>query len=192
MLIPRKEEILRLRELGYSYKQIEKEIGCSRGTISYHLGDGQKEKTRNRHRKYRGKHPYVYKTDRFKERRKREQRTHTTANTSNDKLLYVKVWDFQDRGDNKVKEFTVEEVKVKLGENPVCYLTGEEIDINKPRTYNFDHIIPTSRGGDNSLENLGICTKKANAAKSDMTHDEFVHFCKRVLEHHGYEVNKSC
>lgn len=31
-----KEKILELRRQGYSYKKIEKELGCSRGTISYH------------------------------------------------------------------------------------------------------------------------------------------------------------
>ena len=40
-----KEDIERLSALGYSYRQIEKELGCSKGTIAYHLGEGQKEKT---------------------------------------------------------------------------------------------------------------------------------------------------
>jgi hypothetical protein len=31
-----KEKILKLRKLGYSYKRIEKELGCARSTISYH------------------------------------------------------------------------------------------------------------------------------------------------------------
>ena len=40
-----KEKIYELRAKGYSYRMIEKELGCSKGTISYHLGAGQKEKT---------------------------------------------------------------------------------------------------------------------------------------------------
>lgn len=43
-----KEEIFRLKALGYSYKRIQEELGCSKGTISYHLGAGQKEKTKER------------------------------------------------------------------------------------------------------------------------------------------------
>lgn len=31
-----KEKILNLRKLGYSYKKIERELGCARSTISYH------------------------------------------------------------------------------------------------------------------------------------------------------------
>ena len=43
-----KEQILELREKGLSYRQIEKELGCSKGTIAYHLGDGQKQKNLSR------------------------------------------------------------------------------------------------------------------------------------------------
>jgi predicted transcriptional regulator len=42
-----KENILRLRAEGKSYNQIADELGCSKGTVSYHIGFGQKEKTKN-------------------------------------------------------------------------------------------------------------------------------------------------
>lgn len=52
------KEIKKLHKKGYSYNQIKDELGCSKGTISYHLGKGQKEKTikrtfdrRNRNKK---------------------------------------------------------------------------------------------------------------------------------------------
>jgi predicted transcriptional regulator len=48
-----KENILKLRFMGYTYNQIQKELGCSKGTISYHLGEGQKQKTRQRSQKRR-------------------------------------------------------------------------------------------------------------------------------------------
>lgn len=48
-----KEDIFRLRSIGYTYNQIQKELGCSKGTISYHLGHGQKEKTKQRSQKRR-------------------------------------------------------------------------------------------------------------------------------------------
>lgn len=43
-----KENILKLREEGKSYKEIQKILGCSKSTISYHLGEGQIEKTNKR------------------------------------------------------------------------------------------------------------------------------------------------
>ena len=49
-----KEKILKLRKEGKSYNEIQKLLGCSKGTISYHCGKGQKEKakTRQRNRRY--------------------------------------------------------------------------------------------------------------------------------------------
>lgn len=48
-----KNEILRLRSEGKSYSEIVKELHCSRGTVSYHCGIGQKAKGRERCRKAR-------------------------------------------------------------------------------------------------------------------------------------------
>jgi transposase len=48
-----KENILKLREEGKSYRQIQEILGCSKGTIAYHLGSGQKEKTHKRTRDLR-------------------------------------------------------------------------------------------------------------------------------------------
>lgn len=39
-----KEEILKLKSQGKSYSQIIKQLGCSKSTVSYHLGNGRKEK----------------------------------------------------------------------------------------------------------------------------------------------------
>jgi len=46
-----KEKILELRNEGKSYREIQKILGCSKSTISYHCGNGQKEKTKNRTKK---------------------------------------------------------------------------------------------------------------------------------------------
>lgn len=47
------ERILALREQGMSYRAIQKELGCSKGTIAYHLGEGQVEKNQERQRRIR-------------------------------------------------------------------------------------------------------------------------------------------
>jgi 5-methylcytosine-specific restriction endonuclease McrA len=186
-----KDSILSLKSQGKSYAEIQKTLGCSKGTIAYHLGDGQKEKTRNRTRKHRKFHPFVMKIEAFKGSntvRKGRIPTHKT-----NKLLYDKTMDFQKDGVKNImsQTFTIEDVKNKIGDTPTCYLTGEPIDVNKPRTYHFDHIVPRSRGGSNTLDNLGVCTKKANMSKQDMTKDEYIEHCKRVLIHNGFEVNKA-
>jgi transposase len=48
-----KEMIFKLYEQGLSYNQIKEELGCSKSTISYHVGKGQKEKTMNRQKQSR-------------------------------------------------------------------------------------------------------------------------------------------
>lgn len=43
-----KEEILKLREEGKSYSQIQKILGCAQSTISYHINDFSKDKAKKR------------------------------------------------------------------------------------------------------------------------------------------------
>lgn len=49
------KQIRFLREQGRSYSEIQMELGCSKGTISYHLGAGQKKKNLDRQQKSRNK-----------------------------------------------------------------------------------------------------------------------------------------
>jgi transposase len=50
-----KEQILELKNQGYSYNQIKEKLGCSKATISYHVGVGQKDRTKARTRDGRSK-----------------------------------------------------------------------------------------------------------------------------------------
>jgi hypothetical protein len=43
-----KEQILKLRNEGKTYNEIKEILGCSKGTISFHCGNGQKEKSNSR------------------------------------------------------------------------------------------------------------------------------------------------
>jgi hypothetical protein len=49
------EKILNLRQLNYTYKQISETLGCSKGTVAYHVGENQKEKTKERSTRSRTK-----------------------------------------------------------------------------------------------------------------------------------------
>ena len=57
-----REKILKLREEGKSYNQIKEILGCSKGTIAYHCGDGQKEKSKNRSQGWKKKNTLKVKT----------------------------------------------------------------------------------------------------------------------------------
>jgi len=179
-----KDEILRLRSEGLSYREIEKRVGCCRGTISYYCGEGQKEKSRNRQRTNRAKrHPFQSKVERFAFQY--SQRDKKISKTSWEKLLYAKLKRFIRMPDDKygTPEFTVQDVLDKVGDTPKCYLTGRPINIHDTSSYHFDHILPRSKGGDNSLDNLGIAVKDANLAKRGLTVEEFVQLCKDVVEY---------
>ena len=56
--------------------------------------------------------------------------------------------------------------------------------------YQLDHIIPSSRGGDNSFKNLGITHKIVNYMKGNLTPEELIEWCIKILKHNGYNVTK--
>lgn len=88
----------------------------------------------------------------------------------------------------KLEDFNYETLLKLLGDNPKCYLTGEPINLKDASSYAFDHKIPASKNGDNSLENLGLCTRLANRVKTDLTPNELIDFCIKVLENFDYKV----
>jgi len=49
------ENMILLHEQGYSYSKIQETLGYSKGTISHHLGEGQKAKTKARQDESRAK-----------------------------------------------------------------------------------------------------------------------------------------
>lgn len=179
-----KKDIIKLRVDGLSYAEIANKLQCSTGTVCYHLDPSQKKKRIKRRNKYYC-HPYIKKLEFFISRK---QNHYIKKNTDTwRKKMYNKVENF---GRGEKVNFTYQDVIDKFGENPRCYLTNQPIDIYQPSTYNFDHIIPVAMGGPNTLDNLGICTRNANQAKSDMSLDEFQQLCKYVLENFGYKIVK--
>jgi hypothetical protein len=50
-----KDQIEELRAQGRSYNEIQEQLKCSKGTIAYYLGEGQKQKTKKRQNDSRAK-----------------------------------------------------------------------------------------------------------------------------------------
>lgn len=173
-----KEKILELRLQGKSYNEICKELDCSKSAVTYHCGEGQKEKSAKRQRELRKDLVILQRVQKFKTRK-----------------ITDKTRDFQRREGRKLKNkqeqnFHYKDVIEKFGFKTKCYLTGREIDLSKPGDYQFDHIVPPSKGGSNDLDNLGILCKEANTSKSDLLVEELFELCKEILEHNGYKVEK--
>lgn len=183
------KKIIDLRKIGLSFKKIAKELKCSQSTVSYYLGDGQKLKAHKRHQKNRSK-PESVLTEKIYRFRWRDN-----------KNVMSKIRDFQ-RRDSSLKirsklsnkseqNFTIEEFVNKIGNNPKCYLSGEPIDLYNPKSYSIDHIHPSSKGGDNSLNNAELISYCVNKMKDNLSIEEFIQKCKQVLEYNGYCVNKT-
>lgn len=156
-----KEQILKLKAEGKTYNQIQEILGCSRGTISYHCGKGQKDKAKIRASKNSKSVKYIVskKVDSFLGRRIDKKYTHVKRGTLHKEMVE------------------------SIINNPICYMTGENIDLSKPETYCLDHIIPFYISEDNGIDNMGLCLKEANSAKSYMELEEFIDLCKKVIKH---------
>jgi 5-methylcytosine-specific restriction endonuclease McrA len=85
--------------------------------------------------------------------------------------------------------FKVKNLLQKIGDNPVCYLTGRKIDLLDGKSYHLDHIIPKNKGGVNTLDNCNIACKDANQAKGNLLYSEFILLCEEVLNHHRNKDN---
>jgi 5-methylcytosine-specific restriction endonuclease McrA len=182
-----KDQILELRDRGYSYRDIQNKLKCSKGTISYHCGEGQKDKTSKRRKSRRNKqHPLKTKLERFLYRSKCLDKNSQENNRTLNKILYQKIQTFStnNRREYNGMSFTVEDLLNKIGDNPACALTGRSIDLLNSRSYQLDHIIPKAKGGDNSLENCQIACREANQAKHDLTLEDFISLCREVVDYH--------
>ena len=197
-----KQKMRDLRAQGFSYKKIGQLLGNCIHTVYYHLNPTEKVKIQRRNRNQRrmaNAHPFLTKYHSFRTKRKQSQQKEWNANKTKGEIISDRINKFfRLRGPGRNKEkmvkqapnFWVKDVIAKFGDNPKCYLTGKDIDIFDKRSYHFDHIIPQSKGGENTLENLGILTTEANRAKSNLTVDEFIQLCKDILNYQGYEVTK--
>ena len=184
------EKIFELREQGLSYREVETKLGCSRSLISYHCGTGQKDKTLNRQRKDRKENVVRTKVHAFVGTKPRRPQKNKKDKREIKKILQVKITQFCLNGKRKDKSvrcklmFKVQDLIDKIGDDPICYLTGRPINLEEGRSYQLDHILPKSRGGDNSLENCGLTCKLANQSKTNLTVEEFVQLCREVVERH--------
>jgi hypothetical protein len=66
-----------------------------------------------------------------------------------------------------------------------CYICNKAIDFDAPKRgegseYSSwpDHVIPTSRGGENTIRNVRPCHHKCNRSKGTKTYEEYINFLK--------------
>ena len=185
----RREDILSLRRAGLSFRQISNKLNCSKATISYHCGKNQSEKKRVKAQQIT---PLGKKVNMFKSRCTKESwRTFRTK---------VKGFKKRSKGNGKARShwrvhnvstpYTCKDVVNKIGEHPICYLTGRKINLKKSSSYSLDHINPIAQGGTNDLNNLEITCTEVNHSKGSLSLDEFYSLCEEVLLWRDKNSNK--
>lgn len=84
----------------------------------------------------------------------------------------------------KADNFMVQELQEKLkSQNWLCPYTGDKLILGL--NTHLDHKFPVSRYPERAtdMDNLEWVSKRANLAKSDMTPEEFIDFCKLIVSH---------
>lgn len=78
------------------------------------------------------------------------------------------------------EDWTEKQLLETYGSN--CYICNKPIDLTLPRqgsnsTYSLwpDHVMPLSRGGENTIRNVRPCHRKCNQSKYNMTYDEYLY-----------------
>lgn len=177
-----KDQILELKAQNKTYHEIQTQLGCAKSTISYHLGEGQKQKTLERSYKYKLNNKASTKISAF----------HGLTSKARHRM-YTKINRFHtEAGDNVAgtyltRTFSVEDLSSKFGN--ICYLTGRKVDMDDSKTYELDHIIPKYLGGESTFENCGLACRNANRAKADMPLEEFFKLCVEVVKHNNLSLN---
>ena len=182
------KNILLLHNKSKTYTEIAQELSCARNSVVYYLSDKEKARRKDYYKK---NHKY---TPVSKEASRTYLQRYITKWGSR-AYLSKKLAQFRTNGNRQrnkiqIKDFNIDDLLAKLENKHICYLTGMPIDLTKTNTYVLDHIIPSSKGGSNSLSNLGLSSKDVNRAKSDKTPQEFFALCKQVLEYNGYTVQE--
>ena len=152
-------QILELRGKNYPYRKIAQELGCSISTVSYHLSNTTKKVSLALRKYNRSKNALSTKIKAFLYREHRKKFNSITI------------------------KFTEEEFIKKFGSNPNCYLTGIEIDLDNKESYNLDHVVAISKGGNCSLDNCGVLTPEANQLKGSLSLKEFKKYIVIIYKH---------
>jgi len=189
-MTPLNKKIIALRQKQYSFRQIAEALNCSKSTVSYALRKKTRDKVKKKsealppHEKKILNKIYCFKNAHLSDKPKTAWYINKSPRQVKQSIS-VKAHRFQ-----RAMTFNAKDVLKKFGKHFPCALTGRPIDFYKPETYEYDHIQPISRGGDNTLNNLQLLCPEANQAKGRLTDQEFIELCKEVVIHAGHRIYK--
>lgn len=169
----------------------------SLGSISPHFNEATRKKIVERNKKYRSTiegmfnqriHKYFEKEDKVYTERKENR------HTSVYQMLRERFKDLKGRNGMESKKYieywknneNLTIVDQQVDWRMPCKICGEELIIEpKGKDMQLDHIVPHSRGGGSTPDNIIPVHKMCNQAKSSMTMEEMVELAKKVVKTHG-------
>ena len=177
-----KAEMFAMRSNGSTYNEICRKFSLSKGTIAYHFGNGQKEKTEQRKQMFRSK-PGGRLRRKIEQFNVKYNPPEKQPRSKRRRCFYEKFRTF--KGEDKM--ITYKEVLEKIwpGEDnekrtnywTKCSLTGADINMDaysdEPDVGTLDHEQPRSRDGTNTIDNCQPLRTRTNQMKGDMTNEEF-------------------
>lgn len=185
------DRIDRWRAKGWSYRDLATKFKLSKGTLAYRYGPGQKQKLRDRMKKWRD--PWQSKVNQFFDRTIDQKRNPKLMNKRPERTWDCKVRAFHKDKNNSTKGLDMKTRRDQMNEHvwpnngkdknglsfpyASCAITGKKVSVMEakghPLAANLDHEIPVARGGRNELSNAQLLKERINSMKGDMTNEEF-------------------
>ena len=138
----------RLHNQGVGYSKIADKLGVHANTVRYHLDYRFRAEQNARAAEYRKAHAAKYRAAKAK---RRAQLRDAIVNPDEKKQI------------EEIYRIAKEEPNVR------CYICGKLIPFGERHV---DHIIPLSRGGTHTIDNLAIACKRCNLVKHDKLPEE--------------------
>lgn len=164
-----RDQIIELKSQGLSVKSIAEKLGCTKTNIYYHITPGERERVLVFQRIQRKRNHVIL------EKRMRQRYENVIKR-------------FRGRKEEPNTVCSYAEF-LKLSKSKVCNISGRPVDILSPDCH-VDHLIPVSKGGNHSIDNLQLVCKEANMAKYDLSMEELLLLCTDILCHNGFTVKK--
>lgn len=79
-------------------------------------------------------------------------------------------------------ENSLQEFFKRFGRIPICPLTSKKINLNSNHLYSLDHIIPVSKGGPRTFDNMQVTLRIVNEMKKDHDLESFIQLCNLIAK----------
>ena len=113
-------------------------------------------------------------TEKYKEKRRIKQKNHYYRHP------FIRIAKAIKKGDKTSLLNKFDIWKIAKRQRLICALTGRKLTYDNMSP---DHIIPLSKNGTSTIENIRLVIKEVNLCRQTLTDDEFVKICMDVVKY---------